>query len=191
MLNKVGEESLKSEFAAKLYNKLCVRVLQRRGTVSKLARFVIDRSTHTHIEYRRDEMKAERDSTTSKTFAESNTIEAEIRAFRDWERNSQPQCPGPHQEAVDEYEAYLLQERTNFTSAHMAPEQNIELHEQGCEILPESLVETVGIIQPTSVPAERLFSRARHSRKCCQERLADERFADYLFLKSYFSENMP
>ena len=191
MLNKVGEESLKSEFAAKLYNRLCVRVLQRRGTVSRLARFVIDRSMHADIEDRLDEMKAECDNTISKTFAESNTIEAEIRASRDWERNSQPQCPGPHQDAVDEYEAYLLQESTNFTSAHMAPKQIIKLHEQGCKVLPESLVETVGIIQPTSVPAERLFSRARHSRKYCQERLADDRFADYLFLKSYYSENMP
>ena len=130
-------------------------------------------------------MKTEADDTIS------NTIEAEIRAFRDWERNSQPQCPGPYEEAVDEYEAYMLQESTNFKSAHMAPKQMVKLHEQGCKILPESLVEIVGIIQSTSVPAEQLFSRVRHSREHCQKRLADDRFADHLFLKSYYSENIP
>jgi len=46
-------------------------------------------------------------------------------------------------------------------------------------------------ILPTSVPSERLFSKARHSRRYCQGGLNDERYTRRMFLKDFYNKSRP
>ena len=47
------------------------------------------------------------------------------------------------------------------------------------------------VLQPTSVPAERSFSKARLARRYCQESQSDQRFEKQLLLKNYYSKSQP
>lgn len=56
---------------------------------------------------------------------------------------------------------------------------------------PTQLVENMKSVIPTSVPSERLFSKARHSRRYSQGRLSDRRFCEMMFLKHFYNNNKP
>ena len=72
-----------------------------------------------------------------------------------------------------------------------SPSEIMKLHKDGWEALLPGLTSTMRTLQPTSVPAERAFSRARFLRRYYQESLSDERFANFLFLRDFYSKNKP
>ena len=85
---------------------------------------------------------------------------------------------------MDEFEA-SPQAQSTKTVRFLSAKKIMKLHKQGFEVMPKSLQATLDTLQPTSVPAERLFSKARHARRYSQENQSDERFTSYLLLKEY------
>ena len=94
--------------------------------------------------------------------------------------------------AQDEYEDLLKQEtgvsgRVSAQSARTL----MDLHSRGISVFPRALTDTMETLQPTSVAAERAFSKARKARRYDQGSLDDERFGNYLFLKDYYTKTGP
>ena len=59
----------------------------------------------------------------------------------------------------------------------------------GADLVPFRLRTVLDVIQPTSVPAERLFASARDARHRNQERMLDSRFEMHMLLKCVNTKN--
>lgn len=185
--------TLDSDFASSLSINVCVRVLQRRGVVSRLSRFLRKRDATTNLDIWLQEVKdtvlARGQESLLNSFAAVGDMKGEITSFLNFYQKSPSR---PRSETGDRFED--LRDRDEDESVDVedsSPDSLIELHKSGVKAFPEELYEVMAVLQPTSVPAERSFSRARHARRYNQAGRSDRRFEEYLLLKSYYSREKP
>ena len=196
-------KDMPSDFAKSLYRNLCTRLLQRRSVASRVSRFLRKKGKEETkldrwLREVQEEIIAEGNEKTYNTFADPGDIANEISKFEQLEENRSKSTTrerdGQH---LDDYEALMDVEEDDdeppsaATSHHPTTRELIDLHSRGFRTLPESLSTVISVLQPTSVPSERAFSVARHSRRHCQERLLDERFTNYLLLKDFYRKSKP
>ena len=191
-------EPMTAKFAKSLHRNLCLRILERRTVASRLSRFVRNRGNE-DIKLDRT-LAAVRESVITtgneasyNSFADFGDIREEIARLETGKRQKQGRAArdGPR----DDYEAFLeddeVDERVSSSPAKPSTEELLELLSKGYNVLPDVLTTTLSTIQPTSVPSERLFSRARHARRYCQERALDDRFANDMRLKEFYRKSKP
>lgn len=195
MLRKLRQEE--SEFAKVLYRNLCQRLLQRRGVLSRCARYCEERTETADLDIYLDE---ERDTVVEqglesvyRTFADAGNVEDEIRAFQILDRTVVEE---EHEEVLtepeDEFEAALRKKsKSTAASCHTSPKKLMKYHGKGFTTLPSSFRATVGTVLPTSVPAESLFSAARYARRYSQESQSDERYAEHIFVRHIYLQSKP
>ena len=132
----------------------------------------------------RDDIEA--GSAVAKNFVEPGDVTNEVARFIGLsDENScdkREQTSGSSGRPKDYYEEFLDKDEEYRIAQPRQAEQLTKIHESGVKILPDSLYKLLDTLQPTSVPAERIFSRGRHKKRFPQERQADERFEDNVFL---------
>lgn len=200
MLSALRNET--SEFAKTLYRCLCIRILQRRGVASRVARFIGSREEISNLDRWLDEMRAlilaEGEVKLSRTFLPAGNLSEEVvehlekstrRANADSWREEEEER-NPHPDVYDLYGDSGCEEQL-LTKRSLSPVTLIKYHKKGLRTIPVTLVETMKLIQPTSVPAESAFGTARHFRRYCQEKQKDERYTNYLFLRDFMRKSRP
>lgn len=189
-----------SKFAKDLSRHLRKRILERRGLNSRLCRFVQDRTASSQLDVLlEEEMNQEGASSTTEDIvgeiAKFQQAEGVVFGAQDelQEEENEPQSAmQPDELDEDEYDQYIRKNRTlAATSEKPTAEKLLKLHKKGYEVLPRGMVETANILQPTSIPAERAFSKARSARRYNQECMSDNRFCDYRLLADCFSSSKP
>ena len=202
LLCKLQEQN--NRLARTLYRNTCVRVLERRGLASRVSKFIEHRTEHSKLD---GMLQAERIKAGDLAICrDEGSIVIEIAKFQGAERiaaKSAMEVGGETEEerapeieedpAWDDYDKYVQREQraTVSSSDQPTPEKLEDLHKQGYNVLPRGMVETAHMVQPTSVPAERLFSKARAARRYNQEAMSDQRFGDYRFLAGYYVASEP
>ena len=179
--------------------------LQRRTVASRLARFLHDKQDTTLLDSYLDavwETTVDADDQgLLATFQAPSELADAIARFRP----RQARLRKFRSVAPDEYDEFLAAEPRSSSSSPEAQFQEeeeveqerpsvkviMELHLRGYPTLPNELVDVLNTLQPTSVPSERAFSKARHARRFCQERQRDERFSDFMLLNSFYRQNNP
>lgn len=195
MIRKLRSSS--SRFAKELLHNMCIRVLQRRGIASRLSRYVDERLEETELESWLNETKEQvlQDGKESlvRSFADYGEYDQEVSSFVDFEKGSRPVVSNVDLETqkVDDFESYLRRKASKAALKPPSTPKLMKLHKKGLDVLPKALRATVDALQPTSVPAERAFSRARHARRSCQESMNDERYTSYLLLKDFYLKTEP
>ena len=199
----LGElRTMSSRFSRKLYRNLCIRILQRRDVMSRTSRLLRKRGDERTkldrwLDDIRDQVIAEGREKVYKTFLDSGEIEDEVARFEELSA-ARVNVVREDLDTMDDYEAFKDADEdddgagtsTNSTSRPTAKEL-LELHVKGFRTLPERLTLVLSTLQPTSVAAERSFSRARHARRYKQERLLDDRFANFMLLKDFYRKSQP
>ena len=88
MLRDLEEDA--TLFSQTLHRNLCIRMLQRRGVATRVARFVEDKEQQTDLDIWldqvREEVMASGNVRLFRTFIETGDLAEEIRKFRDFER---------------------------------------------------------------------------------------------------------
>ena len=196
MLRAVKDEN--SNFAKNLAENLSIRILQRRGAASRLSMYVVEYEENTDL----DKWLAETSNEVIlsgkealwNTFIEQTELSDELAKFRaTQERSTDEETTASAAQQIDEYTARVVlgKKKSPPKKKSLSTQEIMKLHAEGHSLIPTELVETLQTLQPTSVPAERAFSIARHMRRHCQESLSDERFSDYLFLRDFYRNTEP
>ena len=164
--------------------------------VSRLARLAHDHTLTTEIdnwlEHVQEKIIREGNEALWSTFLPFEDLRQEVRRFnRDQkQRPVNEEVDGDQNEDVfDDYET--LKNQRKIVKKRLSSRRLIRLQLQGIRSFPDSFYDTLDTVQPTSVPAERAFSKARMFRRYNQERQSDERFTKYLFLKDVYAKNKP
>lgn len=199
MLANLAED--RTRFAKTFRQYLCIRILRRRGPQARLVRSVEDRESNTDMDRWLDEVRenviAKGEERLYQTFLDAGEVADELVKFRIGEEttengknSSSPVKKTKEKTSPSEFQTAILRrkvavDQTEF--AQLSAKRIIKLHLKGSPSLPETLGHVITALQATSVPAERSSSRARHARRPCQERQNDERYANHLFLRDFYS----
>ena len=210
MLRKLQRQ--KGTFATTMYRNLCVRILQRRNEAYRLAKFT-GRVTEDKIDGWLDQVKEDTivagDEATHSSFLNvENPIDMILR-FRssqgagrlaeDTDKSKDLAPSGDPSDVSEELEVEI----DDFIEVNVgvveevplspgASEQDLlNLYKTGSKILSCDVTKILETLQATSVPAERLFSRARHARRYTRESLSDERYERTLRLKDFYRKSKP
>lgn len=197
MLRKLGD--FDTVFARSLRHHLCIRLLQRRTVASRMARFLHDKQEETLLDsyleaFREATLEAENDQLLA-TFQASGELADVIARFSG--QRPRKRARTLRNTATDDYDEFLAAAEQADPETAFEDEERpslkvlMDLHLRGYSTLPRYLIEVMDTLQPTSVPSERAFSKARHARRFCQERQHDERFTDYLLLGDFYRHNEP
>ncbi|XP_003738410.1 uncharacterized protein LOC100905896 [Galendromus occidentalis] len=185
-------ESEHGKFAASLRKNICIRLLQRRGVASRLSRLTRKKGAETELDTWLDDVReqvvAAGQEAVYKTFLPPGDLAAEISKFQSETavEEDPPEHDARSEGPKDFYEIYLNRDEDEMDCT---PSSQETIQRQGVKSLPEVLVATLDTLQPTSVPAERIFSKARSARRYNQESQNDERFGSYIFLKDYITKS--
>lgn len=176
-------DRLRGSFAARLSWNCCMRIKMRRDLPARFARYLDERELTSSFDRRLQLM-----NTQSHLQEEERDLEKYIIRCLKKARvgtTARSTTSGDHDygtpRAKKRYED--LTDEQLFSS--------LRVFEAGLMPLPKEISATLLTVLPTSVPAERLFSKARYARQCNQERMGDARFGKLVLLKDFYVKSQP